>query len=110
MLAEVENELNNQSKASEYLNLIRMRAALPNTTATTKIEMQLAIEHERRIEFIGEGHRWFDLKRTGKAVATMNAWFAAEGINIIIDNNDLLVPIPQNQIDTDPSLRQNAGY
>ena len=35
---------------------------------------------ERRLEFIGEGHRWFDLKRTGEAIQTMNAWFAANSI------------------------------
>ncbi len=90
-----------------YLNMVRNRAGLPNTTASSKTELEDAIEMERRFEFIGEGHRWYDLKRTGKAISTMNAWFLANGINVTIDENDLLLPIPQNQIDTDPSITQN---
>lgn len=110
MLAEVENELGNLAQADGYLNQIRNRAGLPDFTATDQGDLRDAIELERRFELIGEGHRWFDLKRTGQAISTMNAWFTAQGINIAIDQNDLLMPIPQSQIDTDPALVQNPGY
>ena len=92
------------SNPEQYLNMVRNRAGLLNTTATTREELRDAIEMERRLEFIGEGHRWFDLKRTGKAVQTMNSWFTAEDKNVTIDENDLFLPIPQSQIDTDPAI------
>lgn len=96
--------------AAKYLNDVRKRAGLPNTTATSQSELRIAIELERRFEFIGEGHRWFDLKRTGKAVQTMNDWFKSNNKNITITADNLILPIPQNQRDTDPTLSQNKGY
>ena len=98
------------ANAAQYLNMVRNRAGLANTTATTQGELRDAIEKERRFEFIGEGHRWFDLKRTGKAVQTMNAWFSANNINVTIDADNLILPVPQSQLDTDPAITQNAGY
>ena len=110
MLAECENELNNLTDAANYLNQIRNRAGLANTAATTQSELRNAIAAERRFELIGEGHRWFDLLRTGQAISVMNAWFTGEGLNIQIDENDLLMPIPLSQINTDPAITQNPGY
>ena len=98
------------ANAAQFLNMVRNRAGLANTTATTQSELRDAIEMERRLEFIGEGHRWFDLKRTGEAVSTMNAWFVATGKNVVINSDNLLLPIPQSQIDTDPAITQNPGY
>lgn len=98
------------ANAAMYLNMVRNRAGLANTTATTESELRDAIEMERRFEFIGEGHRWFDLKRTGKAIETMNAWFTTNSINVTIDADNLILPIPQSQIDTDPAITQNSGY
>lgn len=108
--AEALNEMNMTAEAVQYINAVRNRAGLGNTTASTKAEISDAIEMERRFEFIGEGHRWFDLKRTGKAIERMNQWFASSGKNVVIDQNDLILPVPQSQIDTDPSIQQNAGY
>lgn len=94
----------------QHLNSVRNRAGLPNSTASSQSELRDAIEMERRFEFIGEGHRWFDLKRTGRAVQTMNAWFAANNRNVTITANNLILPIPQSQLDTDPVITQNSGY
>lgn len=107
--AEALNESGGANTA-QYLNMVRNRAGLANTTATTQSELRDAIELERRFEFIGEGHRWFDLKRTGKAINTMNAWFTANSKNVTIDADNLLLPIPQSQLDTDPAITQNSGY
>ena len=59
-----------------------------------------------------ECHRWLDLKRLGNPITTMNNHFAnIPGLNVTIDENDLLLPIPQNQVDTDPEfITQNPGY
>ncbi|MEO1261990.1 MAG: RagB/SusD family nutrient uptake outer membrane protein [Bacteroidota bacterium] len=108
--AEALNETGKTTDAVQYLNLVRNRAGLANTVAVAQSEVREAIEMERRFEFIGEGHRWFDLKRTGKAVSTMNAWFAANSINVAINDDNLLLPVPQSQIDTDPVITQNPGY
>jgi len=62
------------SKAVEDLNAIRYRASLPllpvdlNATA-----VKVAVEKERKTELFAEwGHRWFDLKRTGRASAVIS--------------------------------------
>lgn len=108
--AEALNESGSTSEVAQYINLVRNRAGLENTTATSQAELRVAIEKERRFEFIGEGHRWFDLKRFGNAVETMNKWFSENGKNVVIDEDNLLLPLPQSQIDTDPALTQNPGY
>lgn len=108
--AEALNETGATNEAIQYLNQVRNRAGLPNTTASTQEAVKTAIEMERRLEFIGEGHRWFDLKRYGTAVETMNIWFAANGRKIVINENNLVLPVPQSQIDTDPAIIQNTGY
>lgn len=108
MLAEAENELGNKTDAAGYLNQVRTRAGLPAVEETA--ELRAAIDLERRLELIGEGHRWFDLLRTGNAVRVMNDWFKANNILITITEKSLLMPVPQGQVDTDPSIKQNEGY
>ncbi|WP_343670133.1 RagB/SusD family nutrient uptake outer membrane protein [Chitinophaga sp.] len=110
MLAECENELGNTAAAIPYLDAIRTRAGLAGTTATTQQTLRDAIATERRFELIGEGHRWFDLVRTGTAISVMNQWFTDNNIQISIDAHNLLMPVPQGQIDTDLSIKQNTGY
>ena len=107
MLAETENELGNQENARESLNLVRRRAGLNDVTLQNQTELRAAILAERRLELIGEGDRWFDLLRTNTAVPVMNGWFASQNITTRITTRDLLQPIPQDQIDTDPSIKQN---
>ena len=111
MLAEVENELSNPSKATTYLNRVRARVSLADVTTTDKVAIDTAIEKERRWELIGEGHRWFYLLRTGKALNTMKAFNMALAYKYTFEEFELLMPIPQNQILTDPSaIKQNPGY
>ena len=110
MLAEAQNETGNTQAALENLNTVRNRAGLPNAVANNQTDIREAIALERRFELISEGHRWFDLLRTNQAIPVMNAWFTEQGRSIRIDENDLLMPIPQSQIDTDPAITQNIGY
>jgi len=110
MQAETENELGNTDAATTLLNNVRNRAGLPNTIAAIQTELRAAIALERRLELVGEGHRWFDLLRTGEAIPVMNAWFLSQGKPITVTEKNLLFPIPQNQIDTDPLIKQNPGY
>jgi hypothetical protein len=107
MLAEAENELGNTESARPYYNLVHKRAGLTEVTDGSQLDLRNAIELERRLELGGEGQRWFDLLRTGKAISVMNAWFEKENITTRISERNLLQPVPQDQIDTDPSIKPN---
>ncbi|MEL5892183.1 RagB/SusD family nutrient uptake outer membrane protein [Bacteroides sp. GD17] len=112
MLAECYAEKNDMPKANEYLNLIKERAGIDKVAISDATLMKDEIALERRKELVNEGHRWFDLVRTGKAVAVMNAYFArTPGYNgISITEQNYVQPIPQAQIDTDSATKQNEGY
>lgn len=93
--------------AAEDLDAIRGRAGLLPTTASGKAALLDAIAHERRVELFGEwGHRWFDLKRTGKAAAMANAYPEKQPWS----SDKLLLPIPQKEREVNPYLGQNPGY
>ncbi|UBM58623.1 RagB/SusD family nutrient uptake outer membrane protein [Marinilongibacter aquaticus] len=101
MLAEVENELGKSDAALTNLNLIRQRAGIgAYAGASTKSAVFEEIDLQRRKELVWEGHRWFDLLRTGRAKSILG----------ISDDNKLLMPLPASQIAADPALVQNSGY
>jgi tetratricopeptide (TPR) repeat protein len=110
MQAEAENEIGNAVAARALLNQVRSRAGLTNITSTGQDDLRKAIELERRLELIGEGHRWLDLLRTGQAISVMNSWFAGNNILVTVAQKHLFLPVPQGQIDTDPAIKQNPGY
>lgn len=114
MRAEALNELNKTAEAESLVNMVRQRAGLANLTGLTQENFRLAIEQERRLELSMEGHRWFDLVRTGRALAVMNAHFAANavfyGTTYSLKSHQLLFPVPLAQIQTNPKLTQNPGY
>lgn len=86
------------------INRIRLRAGLGNTEADTKEELTLEIEHQRRVEFAFEGHRWFDLIRTGRAI---------DLIPSLSLECQMLFPIPLSEIQTNESISpgdQNPCY
>lgn len=110
--AEALNELGNPGGAATLVNQIRTRVNLPNTTATTQADMRLAIEKERRLELAFEGHRWFDLKRTGRAIDVVNAAVGPNNqpLGYQLTPNRLVWPIPQGDLDKNTKLTQNPGY
>ena len=64
---------------------------------------------ERARELVGEGHRWFDLVRTGKLIERVKAHNIDGSPNI--QSHHVLRPIPLDQIDrTEGGYGQNAGY
>jgi starch-binding outer membrane protein, SusD/RagB family len=107
----------NAPKAVTYLNAIRSRnpGLLPATVGTINLDMIL---EEKRKELYGEGHRFFDMLRTGKSI-TYNDEFG--GLTIpasqrpkTLDRtfNKTILPIPQGEIDANPPIKaqQNPGY
>lgn len=110
MYAEALNELNKTSDALPYINAVRSRAGLPNLSGQSQEGFRLAMEKERRTEFLYEGKRWFDLVRTGRAKAVLNAYYLSQRLNFSVEDYELVFPIPQNEIDLNPSVKQNPGY
>lgn len=110
--AEALNETGNTDEAAVELKRIRDRVNLPEKNPATREEMRLAIEKERMLELALEGHRWFDLKRTGRALDVMRVAGTRKPNQTYsyIDQNDLLWPIPQSERDKNPALVQNPGY
>lgn len=80
--AEAENEANGPTEAAiDAINRVRRRAFLPPLEdGLSQDELREAIYHERRIELVFENHRWFDLRRWGRAKEVLNAQFS--GIRI----------------------------
>ena len=111
MYAEALNETGKPADALPYLNQVRKRVGLADKTTTVQADLRLAIEQERRVELAFEGHRWFDLVRTGRALPILQAKATAIGIKTALTENNLIFPIPQSQIDINPTkIKQNPGY
>lgn len=118
LYAEVENELNGPTAALPYINMTRERAglsALNDADAPHRHAMRMLIEKERRLELAFENHRWFDLIRTGRVIEVMNNHWASEtyydAVEVpLLKENALLLPVPQREIDVNPSLTQNPGF
>ena len=110
MNAEAHNELGNSAKALVSLNAVRARArgSAPGATCPLPIvalgqdQLRDAILNERRLELAFEGHRFFDLVRTNRAEAFLNAM----GRPFKKGVNDLF-PIPQGEINRNPKLEPN---
>lgn len=88
--------------AKDYVNKIRRRAGITELGAVTLDD----VINERHLEFVGEGKRYFDLVRTGKAATVLvpdsygyrtNAWTESKKY----------IPIAQAELDSDPALVQN---
>lgn len=94
------------------LNAIRKRAGLANYSgAQDQASVLSAIYKERRVELFSEwGHRWLDLKRTGKVDAVMGIGGASAAKGGTWSTNQQLYPIPLSEIKADPKLVQNPGY
>ena len=113
--AEAKVNLGAYADAEALINQVRNRVSLPNVAAiTSKEDGMNKVLKERLLELAFEGHRWFDLKRTGKALEIIKARTNGQGSQLSYVNNlteqRLLWPIPQSQLDNNPNLTQNSGY
>ena len=84
-------------RAQALLDAVRDRVGLPSVPVSLD-----AIYHERRMELAGEGHRWHDLIRTGRAASVL----ASRGFEA--GKNEIL-PIPLQELEN-TLLEQNPGY
>lgn len=140
MAAEAEIEVGSLEKAREYVNIVRTRAANPESFVkrkdgkvaanyvintykapfASKDAARNAVRFERKLELSGEGHRFFDLVRWEIADSAINAYLTYEGKKLsgalggtkfTAKKNEFL-PVPQEQIDLlgKDVLVQNPGY
>jgi hypothetical protein len=104
MAAEAHNRSGNDAKAKDYLNLVRRRAFGDTNHDITATGTALTdfIWNERRVELMGEGHRFFDLVRTGKAAGKITGF---------TPNKNEIFPIPFEEIQfSNGNWQQNTGY
>ena len=105
--AEALNELGNTAGAVALVNIVRARVFSPakplNAAGFTQATFRDQILKERLFELMDEGKRRTDLIRMGK----YNLPWAFKSASAAYK---ILMPIPQTQIETNPLLKQNAGY
>lgn len=104
MAAEAFNRSGNDVKARTYLNLVRRRAFGDNNHDISASGAALTdfIWAERKLELMGEGHRFFDLVRTNKAATSITGF--------VTGKHDLF-PIPLEEIQfSNGNWQQNPNY
>jgi hypothetical protein len=104
LAAEAHQQLGNDTKALSYLNTVRTRAfeSSANTLSVTGDNLRKAIQHERRVELAGEGHRFFDLVRWGIAAEFIPGFESGK-------NGKFPVPIEEIQF-SNGNWEQNPNY
>jgi hypothetical protein len=108
--AEALNKNNKASQALVYLNKVRKRARAANAGILADIvdtnmpSLDNVIFDERRHELAMEGHRLWDLIRTGRAPAVLGP------LGFVSGKHELL-PIPQSEIDLSQGrIEQNPNW
>jgi len=87
------------SKAQNYVNLVRERAGLDDI-ASSGSNLTQDIYRERRLEMAGEGHRFFDQVRTGQTSTIPN-----------FSPKNVVFPIPRIEIElAGNNWEQNPDY
>ncbi len=132
--AEAENELNGPTAAAyDAINQIRRRAYWSpydhvqytpsdgsplELSGLTQEEFREKLREERRLEFVLEGQRWFDLKRWHILVKYVKAHTPSNDVVTgtkttkaeNVSKKNYYLPLPQDQIILNPNLEQNWGY
>lgn len=107
MYAEAANDLGKIKIARDYVDSVRMRPSvdmppLKVSKTNTKEKMFDAIVHERRVELAFEFQRYNDLRRWGLAQKVLGP--------LGYTKRDRYFPLPQNEIDVNPKLKQRPGW
>ncbi|MGY6559598.1 MAG: RagB/SusD family nutrient uptake outer membrane protein [Nitritalea sp.] len=101
MAAEALTQSGNEGRARALVNQVRERAGVA-PIASSGMQLLEDIYRERRLELSGEGYRFWDLVRTGRAAARIQGF---------VPGKHELFPIPQVEIDlAGGNWRQNPGY
>ncbi|MFP4091929.1 MAG: RagB/SusD family nutrient uptake outer membrane protein [Cyclobacteriaceae bacterium] len=101
------------TQAVADLNAVKERAgAAPYAGAMTSEAVLLEIEKERKFEFSFEGHRFFDLVRTGRALTVLNSVNRKNSsAPVSLDQPwKQILPIPRDELLSNPNIVQNPNY
>jgi hypothetical protein len=100
---------NRQAEAYPLVNRIRARAKLaPLAAGLSSTQMMEEIRHQRMLEFFREGQRFYDLKRWG--ILEQEIKNSDKVGRQFFTAKHAYFPIPQNELNTNPSITQNAGW
>lgn len=114
LAAEAHLGANQGGIAIERVNALRQRAAVSEEAFEDKLKMTTLdlddLLDERARELLGEHDRWFDLKRTGRLVERVRNANMLVGKYDNLNEDHLLRPIPQDEINKTNGLEQNQGY
>lgn len=106
--AEAAAQTGDLTTATTQINIIRKRAGLANTTATTAAGLVTDILLQRRLELAYEGHYWIDLRRTNTIQSALGSSTASSPYNQAFRN---LFPLPVRDVNlANGVLAQNTGY
>ncbi len=120
MLAEAYNEKGDLDKAILEVNKIRARVNMPGLNSgaawlhvANKEEMTQRIRDERAYELVGEGQRYWDLKRWGILESTVKD--ATDIFGDLMYEREYqprheIWPIPLVEMERNPNLVQNEGW
>ncbi|RZJ95140.1 MAG: RagB/SusD family nutrient uptake outer membrane protein [Hymenobacter sp.] len=108
-VAEAAAQTGDLTTATTQLNIIRKRAGLANTTATTTAGLVTDILLQRRLELAYEGQYWFDLRRTNTVQSALGS--TTTTVNAYNQSFRNLFPLPLRDINlSNGVLVQNTGY
>lgn len=116
-------------KGIDALNMVRNRAGLPDRKTTDQAVAREYVRDERNIEFFGEGHRFYDIRRwmiceqviedvfgmriehydNGSKMWKLNKGDKADARSFT-DKKFYWVPIARDEMNKAPQLQQNPGY
>lgn len=119
----------NLQNGLDALNLVRNRAGLPDRVTADQATARGYLRQERAIEFFGEGHRWYDLRRWmmfGSVVSNVYGMKVKQMENgnfewklDLTDNEDsrtwasdkyYWLPLSRDEMNKAPNLQPQPGY
>lgn len=107
------NAFTGPNSAESDLNALRAARinSYTNVTLGSKDAAITAIIAERFKELAFEGHRFWDLKRRGLPVERLDADAPnAQAKTLSANNFRFVLPIPQSEVNANPTIQQNDGY
>ncbi len=118
MYAEAMNAQGNDAVAAEYMNKVRRRAyGLDPDAPDASVDYVLggtqlrdSIREERFRELFAEGQRWYDITRWDIVEEELAKYPSVRSGTVIYNPEDYYLPIPQQELDTNPNITQSTGY
>ncbi len=111
--AEARAEQGNFPGALADLNIVKTRAGVQSSQASNKDALITAILNERRLEFVGEGQRWFDVIRRGLGLTVFKNIVRTTGSQpdySLSSAGRQVLPIPAVEIRANANVVQNEAY